>query len=154
MTQAEPQPADLAAELQHVLMKLWLFLRRGDSHYLKAGAGLTMAQLSILLTLLDQGPTRLATLAARERVRAPTITVAIRRLEKLGLVQRSSDPSDQRAVLIEITPMGLGHHHQSLADRLAVLTAALAVLSDDEREAIGRALPALERLAAPASGLT
>jgi DNA-binding MarR family transcriptional regulator len=146
VTETEPQPA-LDADLQHVLMKLWLFLRRGDSHYLKAGAGVTMAQLSILLTLLDQGPMRLASLAAHERLRAPTITVAIRRLERLGLVERSSDPTDHRAVLIEVTALGLAHHRQSLADRLAVLTRALAGLSDDERAAIGRALASLDRLA-------
>ncbi|CQD03083.1 transcriptional regulatory protein [Mycolicibacterium conceptionense] len=45
-------------------------------------------------------------LAARERVRTPTTTVAIRRLEKLGLVKRSRDPSDLRAVLVEVTPRG------------------------------------------------
>ncbi|GAB5023810.1 hypothetical protein JHV675_54460 [Mycobacterium avium subsp. hominissuis] len=31
------------------------------------------------------------------RVRTPTTTVAIRRLEKVGLVKRSRDPSDLRA---------------------------------------------------------
>src|ERR1700755_590313 len=79
MAEAGPEPTVLDADLQYVLMKLWLFLRRGDSHYLKVGGGITMAQLSILLTLLDQGPMRLASLAAHERLRAPTITVAIRR---------------------------------------------------------------------------
>ena len=43
-------------------------------------------------------------LAAHERVRTPTTTVAIRRLEKIGLVKRSRDPSDLRAVLVDITP--------------------------------------------------
>ncbi|MCH5376162.1 MAG: MarR family transcriptional regulator, partial [Planctomycetes bacterium] len=47
------------------------------------GGDLTLAQLSILLTLLDTGPIRMTELAARERVRTPTTTVAIRRLEKL-----------------------------------------------------------------------
>ena len=46
-------------------------------------------------------------LAAHERVRTPTTTVAIRRLEKIGLVKRSRDPSDLRAVLVDITPEGL-----------------------------------------------
>ncbi|MCV7225286.1 MarR family transcriptional regulator [Mycolicibacterium komossense] len=147
MTEGEPRSAELDSDLQQVLMKLWLFLRRGQSHYLKVGGGLTMSQLSILLTLFDQGPMRLASLAARERLRAPTITVAIRRLEKLGLVERSSDPSDHRAVLIAVTPLGLSHHRQSLADRIAVLTAALATLSEEERDAIRQSLGPLDRLA-------
>ena len=76
---------------------------------------LTLAQLSILLTLLDQGPIRMTELAAHERVRTPTTTVAIRRLEKLGLVKRSRDPSDLRAVLVDITPKGLAQHREALA---------------------------------------
>ena len=87
---------------------------------------LTLAQLSILLTLLDQGPIRMTELAAHERVRTPTTTVAIRRLEKLGLVKRSRDPSDLRAVLVDITPKGLAQHRESLAARRAQLAALLA----------------------------
>ncbi|CAN5544004.1 MarR family transcriptional regulator [soil metagenome] len=147
VAEAEPASAALDTDLQQVLMKLWLFLRRGQSHHLKRGGGLTMSQLSILLTLFDQGPMRLASLAAHERLRAPTITVAIRRLEKLGLVERSSDPTDHRAVLIAVTPLGLSHHRQALAERLAVLAVALAALSEDERDAIDRVLGPLERLA-------
>ena len=52
-------------------------------------------------------------LAAHERVRTPTTTVAIRRLEKLGLVKRSRDPSDLRAVLVEVTPRGLVQHREA-----------------------------------------
>lgn len=147
VTEAEPASAALDSDLQQVMMKLWLFLRRGQSHHLKRGGGLTMSQLSILLTLFDQGPMRLASLAAHERLRAPTITVAIRRLEKLGLVERSSDPTDHRAVLIAVTPLGLAHHQQALTERLAVLATALAVLSEDERDAIARVLGPLDRLA-------
>ena len=98
--------ADLAADLQRILSKLVIVLRRSDT---QAGSrpDLTLAQLSILLTLLDSGPIRMTELATRERVRTPTTTVAIRRLEKLGLVKRSRDPSDMRAVLVEVTPEGL-----------------------------------------------
>ena len=147
VTEAEPASAALDLDLQQVMMKLWLFLRRGQSHHLKRGGGLTMSQLSILLTLFDQGPMRLAALAAHERLRAPTITVAIRRLEKLGLVERSSDPTDHRAVLIAVTAQGLAHHQQALAERMTVLSAALAVLSQEERDAIARVLGPLDRLA-------
>ena len=59
------------------------------------------------VVLRGQGPIRMAELAAHEWVRAPTITKAIRRLEKLGLVQRSGDACDRRAVLVDITPLGL-----------------------------------------------
>lgn len=106
-----------------------------------------MAQLSILLTLLEGGPIRMTELAARERVRTPTTTVAIRRLEKLGLVKRSRDPSDLRAVLVDVTPRGLVQHREALAARRADLANRLAGLSVKDLETLALALEPLERLA-------
>jgi len=148
MVETEPQAAELAAELHRVLSKVFAVLRRGDTSRLPATAGdLTLAQLSILLTLLDQGPIRMTELAAHERVRTPTTTVAIRRLEKLGLVKRSRDPSDLRAVLVDITPKGLAQHRESLAARQAQLAALLSKLSPEDVETLTKALAPLERLA-------
>ncbi len=137
--------ADLAADLQRILAKLVIVLRRSDN---QAGSrpDLTLAQLSILLTLLDSGPIRMTELAARERVRTPTTTVAIRRLEKLGMVKRSRDPSDMRAVLVEVTPEGLVQHGEALASRRAYLAAMLSRLTDEERQDLSQALKPLERL--------
>ena len=147
MIEAESQVTDLSADLQRVLSKLFSVLRRCDTKTSTAGADLTLAQLSILLTLLDQGPIRMTELATRERVRTPTTTVAIRRLEKLGLVKRSRDPSDLRAVLVEVTPQGLVQHREALAVRRANLAALLSKLTDEERDTLAKALRPLERLA-------
>lgn len=146
MVEPDSQVTELAGELQRVLSKVFSVLRRGDTNKGTAGE-LTLAQLSILLTLLDQGPIRMTELAARERVRTPTTTVAIRRLEKLGLVKRSRDPSDLRAVLVEVTPRGLVQHRESLAARRADLAARLANLSADDLATLATALAPLERLA-------
>ena len=103
-----PELTELAEGLHRTLSKLFSILRRGDRSAGAATASeLTLAQLSILVTLLDRGPIRMTDLAAHERVRTPTTTVAIRRLEKLGLVKRSRDPSDLRAVLVDIFEIGL-----------------------------------------------
>lgn len=139
--------ADLAADLQRILSKLVIVLRRSDNQT-GARPDLTLAQLSILLTLLDSGPIRMTELATRERVRTPTTTVAIRRLEKLGLVKRSRDPSDMRAVLVEVTPEGLVQHGEALASRRAYLAAMLTRLTDEERQDLSQALKPLERLTA------
>lgn len=146
MGESEPQATELAGELQRVLSRLFSVLRRGDTSRVATG-DLTLAQLSILLTLLDQGPIRMTELAAHERVRTPTTTVAIRRLEKLGLVKRSRDPSDLRAVLVDITPRGLAVHRESLATRRAQLAALLSKLSPEDLETLTKALVPLERLA-------
>ena len=146
MPQTQPQVTDLAGDLQRVLSKLFTVLRRGDPNR-GSRPDLTLAQLSILLTLLDRGPIRMTELAAHERVRTPTTTVAIQRLEKLGLVKRSRDSTDLRAVLVEVTPEGLVQHDEALETRRRHLTAILSKLNDDERENLTRALRPLERLA-------
>jgi DNA-binding MarR family transcriptional regulator len=146
MPQTQPQVTDLAGDLQRVLSKLFTVLRRGDPNR-GSRPDLTLAQLSILLTLLDRGPIRMTELAARERVRTPTTTVAIQRLEKLGLVKRSRDSTDLRAVLVEVTPEGLVQHDEALETRRQHLAAILSKLNDDERENLTRALRPLERLA-------
>ena len=146
MSPPEPQAVDLAGDLQRVLSKLFTVLRRGDANR-GSRPDLTLAQLSILLTLLDCGPIRMTELATRERVRTPTTTVAIRRLEKLGLVKRSRDPSDMRAVLVEVTPEGLVQHRDALDTRRAHLASILTKLSDEERLNLIKALKPLEHLA-------
>jgi DNA-binding MarR family transcriptional regulator len=147
MIEVESQVTDLSGDLQRVLVKVFSALRRADTKSSTAGADLTLAQVSILLTLLDRGPIRMTELAACERVRTPTTTVAIRRLEKLGLVKRSRDPSDLRAVLVEVTPEGRVQNREALAVRRSNLSALLSKLTDEERDTLVTALRPLERLA-------
>lgn len=149
MSSTEPQVADLAGDLQQVLSKLFNVMRRRVEipKDAEAGADLTLAQLSILLTLLDRGPIRMTELAAHERVRTPTTTVAIRRLEKLGLVKRSRDPSDLRAVLVNVTPRGLVQHREALEARRKVLITMMAKLTPEDIDNISKALAPLEKLA-------
>jgi DNA-binding MarR family transcriptional regulator len=148
MVDTDSHVSELAEELHRVLSKVFGVLRRGDNTSSRVATGdLTLAQLSILFTLLDRGPIRMTELAAHERVRTPTTTVAIRRLEKLGLVKRSRDQSDLRAVLVDITPRGLAVFRESLANRRAALAAMLSKLSEDDLETLTKAIAPLERLA-------
>ena len=145
MVATDARVSELAGELQRVLSKV-LSVMRHTGRTATSG-DLTLAQLSILLTLFDQGPMRMTELAAHERVRTPTTTVAIRRLEKLGLVKRSRDPSDLRAVLVEVTPRGLVQHREALDARRAFLDGMLSGLSAEDRATLATALGSLERLA-------
>lgn len=142
-----PELSELAVGMHRALSKLFTILRRGDPAGGAVAGELTLAQLSILITLLDRGPIRMTDLAAHERVRTPTTTVAIRRLEKVGLVKRSRDPSDLRAVLVDITPQGRSVHNESLANRHAALAAMLSQLPEGDLHTLTDALAPLDRLA-------
>jgi DNA-binding MarR family transcriptional regulator len=62
-------------------------------------------------------------------------------------VKRSRDPSDLRAVLVDVTPRGLVQHREALATRRATLAGLLRKLSDTDRQALSDALAPLARLA-------
>jgi DNA-binding MarR family transcriptional regulator len=147
--EGEPAAADvdeLADGLHRVLMALILRAQRRDRSRLAIG-DLTAAQLSILLTLRDQGPIRMSKLSLVERVCAPSLTVAIRRLVTLGLVKRSRDTADLRSVFVELTPKGLAVQRESLANHQANAVTVLSRLSGAELDALTKALAPLERLA-------
>src|SRR5919204_1032838 len=67
---------------------------------------LPWAQARLLSTIEDQGAARISELAALDHCSQPTMTMQVRRLEDAGLVTRTADPADARAVLIAITPAG------------------------------------------------
>jgi DNA-binding MarR family transcriptional regulator len=138
--------AELAEGLHRVLMALNLRAHRRDRSRVAIG-DLTVAQLSILLTLRDQGPIRMTKLSVVERVCKPSITIAIRRLETLGLVKRSRDTADLRLVFVELTRKGLAVQRQSLANHQANAVTLLSRLSQAELDALTKALAPLERLA-------
>jgi DNA-binding MarR family transcriptional regulator len=136
----------LAEELYKVLSNVFQVLGRRDPGGMPTG-DLTLAQLSILMTLQERGPMRMTALASHQRVRTPTVTVAIRRLEKLGLVDRSRDSTDLRAVVVGITPRGYAMRCEALAIRHTQLAAMLTTLTPGDRASLNQALSALERLA-------
>ncbi len=72
----------------------------------RGSTGLTLQQVGLLRALIAEGPLRVTELAAAQGVRVPTATVAVRRLEKLGLVERRGDPRDLRVVLVAVTDLG------------------------------------------------
>ena len=144
--QAGQRVVALAEELYRVLLEVFLVLGRRDPGGVLPG-DLTLAQLSILMTLQERGPMRMTALAAHQCVRTPTITVAIRRLEKLGLVDRSGDPTDLRAVVVRITPQGHAMCCDALATRHVQLAAMLKALSAADHLSLNEAISPLERLA-------
>jgi len=85
-------------------------------------------------------------LAAAELVSQPTMTVLINRLEQDGLVRKTRDAEDARAVLVEITEVGRAQLSEVRAGRAAVLQTRLDRLDDEARAALAAALPALDQL--------
>lgn len=114
----------------------------------QAPRGHSVATLLTLRRLDVEGPHRVTELAAAEMVAQPTMTVLVNRLESDGLVRKTRDILDARAVRVEITDAGREQLRTTRAGRAAVLQARLDRLDDDARAALAAALPALDQLLA------
>ena len=114
---------------------------------------LPVAQARLLSTIEAHGEARICDLAAIDHCSQPTMTTQVRRLEDAGLVTRTVDPGDARAVRIRITPEGMRTLNRVRADRAAAIDPQLARLKPAERQILAEAVNVLRRLvedAAPA----
>jgi DNA-binding MarR family transcriptional regulator len=67
---------------------------------------MTATQRLALFELSEEGPMRLNDLAARMGSSAPTASRAVDALAECGFVERLTDPTDRRALHIEVTAEG------------------------------------------------
>jgi len=112
------------------------------------GMEISLAAARVLARIKDNGPTRISDLAVQERSSQPTITNHVKRLEAAGLVERTLDPRDGRAWLIDLTPVG----RQRLMDIRAQLGTnvepMLGKLTARDRKALRAGLEVMQRLIA------
>jgi len=109
-------------------------------------APLGSSGVSALAEIRRSGPMRLGDLAARERIAPPTLSRIVAGLVEHGYVERTPDPDDARAGLVRITEAGEELLGGLRSHRTRELSARLARLSAEDREALLAAAPALHRL--------
>lgn len=107
---------------------------------------LPAAQARLLASIEAHGEARIGDLAAVDHCSQPTMTTQVRRLEDAGLVTRTVDPGDARAVRIRITPQGKRTLNAVRADRAAAIEPQLALLEPGDRQVLTDAVEVLRRL--------
>lgn len=105
----------------------------------EAGNDAPAAQWRVLSLLSQQGGRRVGELAAASRTTQPGMTRLIGGLERDGLVHRSPDPDDSRAIVVEITQDGVTALADWRAEFRDVLAPRFAELGDDDWAALTRA---------------
>jgi len=106
----------------------------------------TLSQLSALATLAKDGAMTPGALAVRERVRPPSMTRVIASLADLGLVVRTSHPSDGRQVLVAVSDAGAALVDSERQASQEWLRGRLATLDTDERDILLRAADLMTEL--------
>ena len=134
--------AGLAAELRVGVMRL----RRRLANERHPDNDLSLGQMAVLGLLLRRGDLTIGELARLERVRPPSMTRTVTCLEEDGHIERRPHETDGRVVVVSLTDHG---REVVLADRKrrdAWLAVQLTHLTTDERAALRRAAPILDRL--------
>jgi DNA-binding MarR family transcriptional regulator len=138
---ATVSPVEVAGRLRPVLLKLNRELRRETAAF-----GVTGGQAA-LLGLIHKSPgIGVRGLAARERIAPASMSVAVARLEKAGLVRRTADPLDGRRQALSVTEKGEGTLRTVRTRRTAWLASRLQRLPPEQLVAVSGALDALAEL--------
>jgi len=131
---------DLAHRLRPVIARTSRRLRQ------EGGTELSPTLTAALATVDRHGPLTPSELAARERVRRPTVTRLVARLEADGLVARTAAPADGRSTLVAVTAEGRALLEQMRTRKDAYLARRLEALGAQERAVLERAAAILERM--------
>jgi DNA-binding MarR family transcriptional regulator len=129
---------ELASRLRFALARAARRLRQ------EAGTELSPSLTAALATVARCGPLTPSELADAERVRRPTITRVLARLEEEELITRTPDPGDRRSTLVAIAPAGAALLDAARTRKDAFLSERLEGLSPADRATLARAAAILE----------
>jgi len=102
----------------------------------------------VLEVLLHKGPLPVNTIGPKVWLTPGSISVAVDRLVKKGLVSRKDHPDDRRVRRVELTPKGRALITQGFGEHAAAMEDVADVLSKNERLTLLRLLKKLGKHAA------
>jgi DNA-binding MarR family transcriptional regulator len=122
----------------------WAITRMARRLRQEAGTDLGPSQVAALATIERHGPLSPSELAERERIKRPTATRIVGRLENAGLVERIKDPEDGRASILSATPKARSMLKALRARKTAYIAKRLADMDAEDRRTLERAAELLE----------
>src|SRR5881397_3254983 len=124
---------------------VWLvFMKAFQALFPHAAGSIKRTQLGdsdfrVLEVLLHKGPLPVNTIGPKVWLTPGSISVAVDRLEKTGLVKRRNT-DDRRVRLVELTAKGRALITRTFREHAAVMEEAAGVLSNEERRTLLRLL--------------
>ena len=103
----------------------------------------------VLEALLHKGPLPVNTVGPKVWLTPGSISVAVDRLVKKGLVSRKDHPGDRRVRQVELTAKGRALITRGFKEHAAAMETVISVLSKNERLTLLRLLRKLGKHAAP-----
>lgn len=94
----------------------------------------------LLKTLRQHGSLRVTELAMTTGLDTSTVSRHVSQLTRSGMVERTPDPEDGRAQLVQLSQAGLDTLHRAYAERRALMTRSLADWSPADVETLSTLL--------------
>ena len=140
MIAKQAQVEALADRLHSAAIHLLRLVRGQD-----AASGIGPARMSALSVIVFGGPISLNDLARAEQVRPPTMSRIVDALQAEGLVRRTTNAKDRRAVVLEATEKGTAILWQGRKRRVKFLARHLSRLTEAELKQIENAVNAIQK---------
>jgi len=135
----------------------WLVLRKasraveGRAYQSIEDTGLCASDFGVLETLLHKGPLPVNVLGKKQLLTTGSITQAVDRLARRGLVERKDHPHDRRVRIVELTSEGRRVIEPAFARHVADLEEVVSVLAPEER---GLLVDLLRKVGLAAEGIS
>ena len=137
----------------HLFLLFWRAYHsvlRYDRESLQRSGFASLSDFAVLEVLRQQGPQTVKSLGAKVMLTSGSITTAVQRLEKKGLVQRNRGQRDGRLVLVELTEVGTARIQQGFVQHNEDLDQLFSLFTEEERADFDRLMT---RLGQQAEGL-
>jgi len=134
--------------------RLWLVMMRSHRALSSlaeksiVAAGIGLSDFAALEALLHKGPLTISEIQEKVLLASGSMTAAIDRLEKRGLVVRKSSAADRRARVVELTAEGRRVAASCFEKHARDLEAVMSVLSEKEKTQLYGSLKKVGLLAA------
>jgi len=133
---------DIAMALQAVV---WSLRRFGEQ---RAGLEpLPQSEFEVMRVIGEQPGVTMTEVARTLALQSSNVSVTVRKLVDRGLVQRSADAMDRRAVRLSLTPLAAGHKKTIDAAWDHAVAEHLSSLAPEEVALLARAAPLVRGLA-------
>lgn len=108
-----------------------------------AAEGLCLSDFMVLEVLLHKGALPISDIGHKVLLANASMTAAVDRLEKRGLVFRQNAANDRRSRIVELTPPGREFISELYARHARDIEAVMAVLSEKQKRELRAALKTL-----------
>jgi MarR family 2-MHQ and catechol resistance regulon transcriptional repressor len=131
----------------HLWLVLWKAQKSLERHATGniTAFGMCRSDFGVLEALLHKGPLPVNVLGAKVLLTSGSITAAVDRLERRGLVERSGDATDRRARIVHLTVEGRKLICKLFAEHEQAMEKATSALPPEERSVLIELLRKLGR---------